>query len=312
MGTQTKLTKPLRIGTRASKLAVWQAEKVSRALAELNILSELVHISSEGDQVQDRPLASFGGQGVFTRALDEALLDRKIDLAVHSYKDVPTVLPDGIYVTSVFRREDPADVLVARDGLAFLDKDAPAKIATSSNRRRGQWLARYPNHEIVDIRGNVQTRLDKLDASDWGGVIFAAAGLKRLELENLIDASLDWMLPAPAQGVLAVAMRADDVELQRDLMPLIHLPTAIAAETERQFLNVLQGGCSAPVGALARPTDDVIHLDGCVTSLDGKRVVRISHEEQMVAASNAGANAARAILAKGADEIIREIRHGAE
>ena len=218
----------IRIGTRKSKLALWQAHKVQEELNALGQTSELVLIESEGDKVLDTPLPLIGGKGVFTKALDDALIEGKIDLAVHSHKDIPTELPKGITICSVMERGNPFDVLVVRKDSDFLnDKDYAGLIATSSNRRKSQWIDRYEKHSPYNIRGNVQTRIKKLRESNWDGAIFAAAGLERLELHQEIAMVLDWMIPAPAQGAVAVVCREDDNETATICREFHHKETAL-------------------------------------------------------------------------------------
>ena len=218
----------IRIGTRKSKLALWQAHKVQEELNALGQTSELVLIESEGDKVLDTPLPLISGKGVFTKALDDALIAGKIDLAVHSHKDIPTDLPEGITICSVMERGNPFDVLVVRKDSDFLnDKDYTGLIATSSNRRKSQWIDRYEKHSTCNIRGNVQTRIKKLRESNWDGAIFAAAGLERLELHHEIAMVLDWMIPAPAQGAVAVVCREDDKETATICQKFHHKETAL-------------------------------------------------------------------------------------
>lgn len=266
--------KPLRIGTRDSALATWQAEHVATGLRSVGYQAELVFIKTEGDQVLDTPLPLLGGKGVFTKALDDALLNNEIDFAVHSFKDIPTSLPDGLIVCSILEREDPRDVVAFRTDGAFMeDKSSEAIIATSSHRRGGQWRNVFPNHQLTDIRGNVQTRLRKLSESNWDGAIFAAAGLKRVGLEAHIGAYLDWMIPAPAQGAIAVMAKDHKPDLIRAINHMHHPYTAICTRMERRFLQVLEGGCSAPLGAFAQISGNQVHFEAVLTSLDG------SHKE---------------------------------
>src|SRR6056297_4176463 len=208
------MSDPIRIGTRDSELATWQSNQVRSKLQEFRYEAELIFVKSEGDLDLTTPLTEMGGKGVFTKALDDALLEKRIDVAVHSYKDLPTDNPLPLVVSAVCKREDPRDSLVAPDGTDFLDDDTvEAIIATSSNRRRAQWLHRYPNHTITNIRGNVNTRLRKVSENDWHGAIFAAAGLKRIGLDHHISDYLDWMIPAPAQGAMAVMVREGDEQM---------------------------------------------------------------------------------------------------
>jgi hydroxymethylbilane synthase len=268
----------VRIGTRQSELAVWQARHVQQRLEQAGVRSELVFIHTEGDRVLDTPLPLMGGKGVFTKALDDALLGNEIDLAVHSYKDLPTEGVPGITVAAVLERADVRDALVPRQGLAFLEEpkgEESAVIATGSLRRQAQWLHRYPHHRTADIRGNVNTRLQKVtDTPTWAGAIFAAAGLQRLGLQHRIALYLDWMLPAPAQGAIAVGCRTSDAPMQQALQPLHHPPTAACTAAERALLNELEGGCSAPLGALATVHNGQLVLQAGLFSLDGRECRR--------------------------------------
>lgn len=298
--------KPLRIGTRDSKLATWQAQFVSDKLKEQGNEATLEFVKTEGDLVLDTPLPLMGGKGVFTKALDEALLDGRIDLAVHSFKDIPTVLPEGLKIAAVLERHDPRDVLVTRKGTDFLeDENDHAVIATSSNRRQSQWLAKYKNHQITDIRGNVNTRLRKLRESDWDGAIFAAAGLNRLNLSANIDLYLDWMISAPAQGAMAVMIREDNEKVQGMLRPLHHETTAICTKIERDFLYMMEAGCSAPVGAFANVTDGMVQLKATVLMPDGSERYDIEDAMAIENCSDLGVLAAKEIISRGADKIIK-------
>ena len=293
----------IKIGTRKSKLALWQANHVAKQLQAEGYNNELVHILSEGDKVLDTPLPLMGGKGVFTKALDDALLNGEIDIAVHSFKDIPTELPEGIALGAILERENPADVIVCRNGIDFLNKET-AIIATSSNRRKSQWLQRYPNHQIVDIRGNVDTRIQKLKDSNWDAAIFAAAGLIRLEIEHEIAESLDWMLHAPAQGAIAVVYRDRDEGIFNALQYLHHLETAACTLAERDFLNELSGGCSAPVGAEAHIEEGEMHFHGVVLDTEGKEKIEIELSKYLEEAQGIGREAAQLALAQGADELI--------
>lgn len=304
----------IRIGTRDSKLAVWQAEYVARALESNGHSTTLVFIKTEGDMVLDTPLPLMGGKGVFTKALDEALFQHEIDIAVHSNKDIPTRLPDGLGIAAVLEREDPRDVLVLRKDHSRSAEDLEreiAIIATSSMRRQGQWLHRHPHHKITDIRGNVQTRLRKLDESDWDGAIFAAAGLKRLGLDDRISMYLDWMLCAPAQGAVAVMARTNDIDTLGALAPIHHADTAICVQAERDCLNRLEGGCSAPVGVHVYQTETEVVLNANVLSADGKQSLdvelRVSAADKS-AVTDLGRVAAERLLAAGAATLVQEAR----
>lgn len=298
----------IRIGTRKSKLALWQAQKVQEELNALGQASELILIESEGDKILDTPLPLMGGKGVFTKALDDALIAGKIDVAVHSHKDIPTELPEGIALCSVMERGNPFDVLVVRKDNDFLnDKDYKGLIATSSNRRKSQWIDRYENHSTCDIRGNVQTRIKKLRESNWDGAIFAAAGLERLELNHEIAMVLDWMIPAPAQGAVAVVCREDDNETATICKEFHHKETALCTSIERDFLNKLNGGCSAPIGAYAKVEDGMLKLQAVVMDPNAEIKIEVKLEKDAMLAHNLGIEAAERALKSGAKDIIDKL-----
>ena len=300
----------IRIGTRDSELATWQAENVAGQLHALGIESQLVFVKSEGDIDLTTPLTEMGGKGVFTKALDDALLEKRIDIAVHSYKDLPTDNPLPLKVSAVCKREDPRDSLVAPDGTDFLDDDAfEAIIATSSNRRRAQWLHRYPNHTITNIRGNVNTRLRKVTENDWNGAIFAAAGLRRIGLDDHISDYLDWMIPAPAQGAMAVMVREDDKEMADITSELDHPDSNLCTGIERELLNEMEAGCSAPVGAFAWIDDDrILHLKAAALKTDGSLSYDIETSAPANEARGLGRKAARKLLEQGADKLVEEMK----
>ena len=259
----------IRIGTRDSELALWQAKTVQNQLKTLGYSTEIVSTKSHGDIELSKPLYEMGVTGIFTKALDIALLNSEIDIAVHSMKDVPTALPEGIVVGAVLKRGNPHDVLVYKGDLSFLEAEI-ATIATSSLRRKAQWLHRYPHHNIENLRGNVNTRLQKLTDNSWNGAIFAAAGLERINKLPEKHLVLDWMLPAPAQGAIVVVVREDNVALQKKLLPLHDDYTYIATQLERDFLRALEGGCTAPIGAFAEFKDEKLYFKGGLWSEDGK------------------------------------------
>ena len=299
----------IRIGTRDSQLAVWQATTVKNLLLNKGIDSELVFIKSEGDEDLITPLYQMGVQGIFTKSLDVALLNNRIDIAVHSMKDVPTQLAAGIVQAAVLERASYMDVLVFKNNTDFLfDKNVDAIIATSSIRRKAQWLYHYANHTIENLRGNVNTRLKKLDDSNWNGAIFAKAGLERIDLlpPNHID--LNWMLPAPAQGAVVVVCRENNHHLQSALLQLNHLPTAICTKAERDFLKTLQGGCTTPISALAVIENDELILKGNVFSVDVKNKFEIELKKNISVSDTIGIDAANEILKTGGVEIIETIR----
>ena len=259
-----------RIGTRKSDLALWQANQVADAFEKLGVLNRLIKIESTGDQNLTQPLYEMGIQGVFTKELDIALLNNQIDLAVHSLKDVPTQLATGIVLAGVLPRGNVYDILAYTQQTPT---DAPATIASGSIRRRAQWLHKYPKHRFENLRGNVQTRLQKLEASAWDGAIFAQVGLERLDLLPEKYEVLDWMIPAAAQGAVGVCVRESDTELIRIIQKFNCSQTWKAIQMERQFLRTLEGGCSAPIGALATPTSEGWNFKGGLFSPDGSEAL---------------------------------------
>lgn len=300
----------IRIGTRDSELATWQAECVAGELQELGYRTELVFIKSEGDIDLTTPLNELGGKGVFTKSLDRAQINGDIDVAVHSFKDLPTENPLPLNIAAVMERADPRDTLVAPDGTDFLeDSDYQATIATGSNRRRSQWLNRYPSHKFVKLRGNVNTRLEKVENNDWDGAIFAAAGLKRIDLDEQISSYLNWMVSAPAQGAMAVMIREEDAELKKIVRQLNHSDTAFCTKLERDFLHDMEAGCSAPVGARAVVEGDQVHLKATALTLDGQE--RFDFERTMLAkkADDLGHTAASDLLSQGAQKVIDEMNN---
>jgi len=318
------MTKVVRIGTRDSQLAVWQATWVQELLKEKGVATELVYIKSEGDIDLVTPLYEIGVQGIFTKTLDAALLSNKIDIAVHSMKDVPTQLAKGIREAAVLKRASHKDILVYKDdhvpqALGYVNGEWSTNhgpwtmdhglFATSSVRRKAQWLNRYPDHQFDNLRGNVNTRLRKLEESNWQGAIFAAAGLERINLrpEKAID--LDWMLPAPAQGAVMVVCREGETEIFNSCQQLHHNETAICAHAERNFLRQLMGGCATPISALAQIQGDEIFFKGNVVSLDGREKVDISTTVSVYIGAEIGTEAGQEILAMGAAEIIQAIRN---
>ncbi|MDE3236699.1 MAG: hydroxymethylbilane synthase [Bacteroidota bacterium] len=306
------MSKKLKIGTRESQLALWQAQWVQDGLAKAGIESELVLIKSDGDIDLVTPLYALGVQGVFTKTLDAALLSGKIDIAVHSMKDVPTQLAQGIAQAAVLKRASYKDLFVCKnvqnqEGL----NAAGLAIATSSIRRKAQWLHRYPSHTIENLRGNVNTRLRKVAESNWAGAIFAAAGLERINLRPEQAIELDWMLPAPAQGAVMVVCKEEDVETKKMCSVLHDEPTAICVQEERDFLKTLMGGCSTPISALAEIKTGMLHFKGNIFSLDGKQKLEIEKQIPLAEAMSVGTNAANELLNKGARELTEQIRNAA-
>jgi len=303
------MSKKIRIGTRDSELATWQAKQVQTKLHEFGYEAELIFVKSEGDLDLKTPLTEMGGKGVFTKALDDALLENRIDIAVHSFKDLPTENPLPLIVSAVMEREDPRDSLVAPKGTDFLDDEsAGAIVATSSNRRKAQWLHRYPNHEITNIRGNVNTRLRKVNEHGWDGAIFAAAGLKRIGLDNNISVYLDWMVPAPAQGAMAIMIREEDKKMMEVTSQLNHKETELCTGVERELLNEMEAGCSAPVGAFAEIIDGNVHLSAIALKTDGSLQYDIEMSAAVADAKGLGREAGRKLLEMGASEIVADLR----
>ena len=307
---KTKMAeKKIRIGTRDSELALWQAHTVQNKLNDLGYKTEIVAVKSQGDIILDKPLYELGITGIFTKTLDIAMINGDVDIAVHSMKDVPTALPVGIVQAAVLERANTLDILVHKGQLDFLE--TTGTIATGSLRRQAQWLNKYPNHTVVDLRGNVNSRMRKLQESDWNGAVFAAAGLERINLKPTDYIDLDWMIPAPAQGaMLVVAMGNDNYTLDA-LSNLNHVETQICTHIERQFLRTLEGGCTAPIGALAtyHEDEDTIHFDGVLFSLDGKEKIEAHKIVDISEWKKLGFYSAQEILEKGGIELMMQIKN---
>ena len=368
--------KVLRIGTRESQLAVWQANTVKNLLAENGFESELVYIKSEGDLDLKTPLYEMGVQGIFTRTLDIALLNNNIDIAVHSMKDVPTKLPGGIRQAAILKRASYKDLLVFKgerqeveEGLGMVNghwsivnnaetgngqlamynkaetlpvnselsvvsqnkrditqliphysprtthnsqlttHHSPFTIATSSVRRKAQWLNRYPHHHLENLRGNVNTRLRKVEQSNWNGAIFAAAGLERIGLRPENSIELDWMLPAPAQGAIMVVCKENDAFSLEACINFNDEETAFCTQLEKDFLRQLMGGCSTPVSALAQITNGQLTFKGNIFSLDGSLRVDVEKRAEATSSANLGLEAANELLENGGREIFESIHH---
>ncbi len=300
----------IRIGTRESQLAVWQATLVKDMLLKNSYEAELVFIKSEGDIDLHTPLYEMGVQGIFTKALDIALLNQKIDIAVHSMKDVPITPAKGIVQAAVLKRASYKDILVFKDDTDFLkSEDSAAVIATSSIRRKAQWLNRYPNHSIENLRGNVNTRLKKLEDNDWQGAIFAAAGLERIGLRPQNSIDLDWMLPAPAQGAIMVVCRETDAECMKACADLNDTETALCTKEERDFLKTLLGGCSTPISALAEIKNETFFFRGNILSTDGKEKATIKKICPVSEIKDLGITAAYELLKNGGKKIADTINN---
>ena len=296
----------IRIGTRNSPLAMWQAKEVEQKLQNLGYETSLVPVLSSGDKNLNQPLYSLGITGVFTKDLDIALLNNEIDIAVHSLKDVPTLLPQNIEISAVLERDFPQDVLVRKSSSKNKNL-AELKIATSSLRRRAFWLEQFPETEFFDIRGNVQTRLKKLEEGDFDATLFSLAGIKRMEMKLDFE-FLDFMISAPSQGVVAIASRIDDVETRKILQKINHEETQICVEIERNFLGTLEGGCTAPIGAIAKFDEGKIKFEGKLNALDGAKTLNLVEEFEYNHSENFGEKFAKIILEKGGKEMMEVIK----
>jgi hydroxymethylbilane synthase len=309
----------IRIGTRGSRLAIWQTDWVRTRLRAAGHDTERVEIKTTGDLVTEVPLTRIGTRAVFTKQIDDALLEGRIDLAVHSFKDLPTQLPEGIALAAVGVREDPRDALVGRGPIRWIDLPRGGVVATSSLRRKAQLLNLRPDLTVVDVRGNVETRLAKLDQQPgWAAVLLATAGLVRLGLDQRIGERLppELMLPAPGQGAIAVTVRAGDTAMEGAARDTLHdRLTALAVAAERGFLRRLEGGCQVPVGAHAildnRASGASLRLDGRVISLGGEQKVDGREEGPVVNEEDAdalGNRLAERLLNQGAAEILALVR----
>ncbi|WP_179337594.1 hydroxymethylbilane synthase [Winogradskyella ludwigii] len=305
------MSKIIRIGTRDSQLAMWQAKTVQSQLEHLGHKTVLVPIKSTGDLVLDKPLYELGITGIFTKTLDIAMLKGIIDIAVHSLKDVPTVLPKGIIQGAVLKRGNINDTLVFKTNEEFLSaKDAV--IATGSLRRRAQWLNRYPTHTIVGLRGNVNSRLEKLEENDdWNGAIFAGAGLGRLDLTPEDSINLSWMIPAPAQGAIMITALESDEETRAVLTEINDEVTQICTSIEREFLNRLEGGCTAPIGAICYINkEEEVNFKGILLSKDGTKKIEVAKVAALGSHHNIAEFCADYIIGKGGKILIDELTQG--
>ncbi len=298
---------PIRIGTRKSPLAIWQAELAAKELSKKNIETEIIPITSEGDINLKQPIYQLGISGVFTRSLDIALLNDRIDIAVHSLKDVPTLLPEGIELISCLERGNPYDVLIYKSDEIFSKEKRT--IGTGSLRRKSFWLNKFPNDEVENLRGNVQLRLQKLIDSNWDGAVFAFAGIERsgildeLNSKGLLYQTLDWMIPAPSQGIIGITGRRGfqipDISDENSI---------VCATVERQFLNILEGGCTAPIGGFAQIIQDQVRFKGSVLSLDGEKRISVDDNFSVNEFRYKGKELAEKCLNNGAKELIQQIQ----
>ncbi len=299
----------LKIGSRGSRLALWQAEWVQSQLQKNGIHSEIKKIKTTGDKILDVPLAKVGGKGLFVKEIEEALLRREIDLAVHSMKDVPIEIPPSLHLVAITKREDPRDALIGRGGVRFADLPSGAKIGTSSLRRQAQLWAARPDLQFIPLRGNLDTRLKKLEKGEFEAIVLAAAGLRRLGWEEKISEYLspEISLPAIGQGVLGIESRRDDSEVNGRIAFLNNRESACCIAAERALLIRLEGGCQAPIAGFATLNGDRLTLEGLVASVDGKRVIRVQQTGAASEAAALGIRVAETLLAKGADRILEEI-----
>ncbi len=303
--------KTLKIATRQSPLALWQAEHIRARLEELHpdLTVELVKFVTQGDKILDTPLAKIGGKGLFVKELEAALLDGRADLAVHSMKDVPMALPEGLTLAVICEREDPLDAFVSNQFEKFADLPQGAKVGTSSLRRKSQILKQRPDLQIIDLRGNVGTRLAKLDEGQYDAIILASAGLKRLGLSERIRHCLtpDISLPAVGQGALGLECRAADQDVLTLIQPLLHPETDVCVRAERAFNAYLEGGCQVPIAGYATLQNGKIHIEGRVGSPDGQTLLRAELTDEANNAQQLGENLARNLLDQGAGELLKAL-----
>ena len=301
--------KTIRIGTRDSELALWQAHTVQKQLQNLGYTTQIVPVKSDGDILLDKPLYELGITGIFTKTLDIAMINGQVDIAVHSMKDVPTALPKGIVQAAVLERASVLDILVHKGNLDFLENTGT--IATGSLRRQAQWWHKYPSHTVVDLRGNVNTRMQKLKDNDWNGAVFAAAGLERINLKPRDFINLNWMIPAPAQGAMViVAMENDNFTIDA-VAQLNDVEAEICTHIERQFLKTLEGGCTAPIGALAiyNEQEDSLDFKGVLLSIDGKQKLEIDKKVDISEWKKLGFYAAQEILKNNGAALMTKIKN---
>ncbi|RXG17856.1 hydroxymethylbilane synthase [Leeuwenhoekiella aestuarii] len=302
------MAKTIRIGTRDSELALWQAHTVQDQLQALGYKTKLVSVKSTGDLILDKPLYELGITGIFTKTLDVAMINGTVDIAVHSMKDVPTQLPKGIVQGAVLPRAAQEDIFVFKDDKSTAAFDKPVTIATGSLRRKAQWLNKYPHHNVVDLRGNVNTRLQKVADNEWAGAIFAKAGLERINLKPENHDILDWMIPAPAQGAMVIAVMENDAFCKEACNQLNDVNAELATRIEREFLRKLEGGCTAPIGAYAKIKEGHIHFHGALFSLDGTQKLEIEETIPASESENFGALCALKILDDGGRELMEAIK----
>ncbi len=299
----------IKIGSRGSKLALWQAEWVQDQLQGKGLRVEIQKIKTTGDKILDVPLAKVGGKGLFVKEIEEALIRKEIDLAVHSMKDVPSEIPESLHLAAIPRREDPRDAVISRNGVKLADLPNEATIGTSSLRRQTQLAAFRPDLKFVMLRGNLDTRIRKLEEGNFDAIILAAAGLHRLGWKKLITEYLspEIVLPAIGQGALGIECRRKDQETNTLIAFLNDSETVCTVSAERAMLIRLEGGCQVPIGGYSTLSEGRVTLKGLVASLDGKQIICESQTADASEASQLGIAVAESLLAKGADRILREI-----
>jgi len=304
-------SKELRIGTRGSQLALYQANWVKEKLIQSHpsLKVTLIPIKTTGDKIQDVPLAKIGGKGLFVKEIEEGLIQERIDLAVHSIKDVPTELPERLHLCAITKREDPRDVFISKDGTLLKDLPQKAKIGTSSLRRQAQLLHFREDFELIPLRGNLDTRLKKLERMSLDGIVLALAGVKRLGFEAKITEviPIEISLPAIGQGALGIETRKGDKGVEERVNLLNDPESAFAISAERAFLKKLEGGCQVPIAAFAKVVDSNLHMDGLVGTTDGKRLIKHHLEGPVDKAESLGTQLAEILLGKGAKEILDEV-----
>jgi hydroxymethylbilane synthase len=302
----------IRIGTRGSKLALWQAKWVKKTLSKMypDLTITLVIIKTKGDKILDVPLAKVGGKGLFVKEIEEALADHHIDLAVHSMKDMPVEIPTGLMIGAVPLREVPQDILISRSKHRLADLPEGVLVGTSSLRRAAQLRHFRPDIIIADLRGNLDTRLKKLDQGKYDAIVLAAAGVKRLGVEKRISQVLDTetMLPAVGQGALCIEIRDKDPRIESIVAALDHHPTRIAITAERAFLHHLNGGCQVPIAAHAFIKEHRVSITGLVAAVDGSTLIKEIHAGKIEEAANVGITLAQKLLDQGAGSILEELK----
>jgi hydroxymethylbilane synthase len=303
----------IRIGTRGSKLALWQTEFVRRKLSDVfpDVEFEVKVIKTKGDKILDSPLSKIGDKGIFTREIEIELLNREIDIAVHSLKDLPTKLPEGLIIGAVTEREDVRDVLISKDNLKLAELPKEAVIATGSLRRRAQLLHFRSDFKFVDLRGNIDTRFRKFDESNWDAMVLAFAGVRRMNYEGRIAEliSTDIVLPAVGQGAIAIEVREDDVKILDLVRRINHIETELATRSERALLRRLEGGCQVPIGAFAVVNDGKIKISAMISNFDGTFFVRDSIEGFVSNdVEELGFELAEKLLEQGGARILEEIK----